>query len=201
MFVDKAERKENIKVLKEVLAVLNNMDTTVSKQDNKYLIFNKDSKKYEVTINDGDTVVRAFNGDVPGALRVIWNEGARIKAKLWLLKFELQDELEPKLVEKIANKVKTIKSGIDTTNEVLNVLDLPGTSVSVLNETVLMKKYEVVYNIQNNPYTMTLEYVGSMVNYTKKSVNCDQDRVFNRSGYMAWKWGWVRRELDKSCVR
>lgn len=201
MFVDKAERKENIKVLNDVLGVLNHLDTTVSKQDNKYLVFNKGNKKYEVTINDGDTVVRAFNGDVPGALRVIWKEGTRIKAKLWLLKFELDDKIEPTLTEKIANKVQTVKSGIDVTNDVLNVLDLPGTSVSVLNETALMKKYQVSYNIQNNPYTMTLEFVGSMVKYTKKSDNCDVDKEFDKSGYMSWKWGWVRKVLDKSCAR
>ena len=152
MFIDKAERKQSLKVLKEVLSVLNNVDTTVSKQDNKYLIFNKGTKKYEVTINHSDTLIRGFNGDMPvGAARVIWKDGVRLKAKLWLLQFELDNKVEPSMVEKIANKTKNLKSGIDATNEVLNVLDLPNVSVSVLNETALMKKYSVSYNIQQNP--------------------------------------------------
>ena len=219
---ERIERDENIKFLDEIMDVLNRMDTSVEFQNGKYIVINNGDKKFEITITHSDTSVRYFNNGMPGAFRVINKEGLRVKNKLWYLKFKLEDETSTpmsqviaekaddiKLVmsfkarnfakkvaskgNKVVKKVKTVKNDIDLINKVLTVLMRNDTSVSVEHETNVMKKYEVSYNTDNNNCKLIVEYAGSLVKFTEDGV----ESTIEAEGYMGWKLGVLRRDLDK----
>ena len=197
MFVSKAERqerKENVRFLKEVLSVLNRSSTSVIKHDDTYVVNHDGDKRYEITFTNIDTIIRAFDGDMPEDLHVVFKEGANVKAKSWLLKYQLQSETEPTLVEMFASKMKSVKAHIDLTNDFLTILDLPGTKVNVLHETTVMKKYEIGYNQSGKLSRKTIEFDGSVI-------KIDDTNNFEKYGYMAWKWGFVRRQLDKNIAK
>ena len=219
---EQIERKENIKVLDEIMDVLNHMNTSVEFQNGKYIVTHNGDKKYEITITHSDTSVRYFNNGMPAAFRVINKEGLRVKNKLWYLKFKLQDETsmpmsqviaekadDIKLVmsfkarnfakkvaskgNKVIKKVKSVKSDIDLINKVLTVLMYDKTSVVVDHETNVMKRYEVSYNMNNNNYKLIVEYDGSVVKFVENGV----ESTIEAEGYMGWKMGVLRRDLDK----
>lgn len=219
---EKIERDENVKVLDEIMDVLNHTDASVEFQNGKYIVISNGDKKYEITITHSDTSVRKFNNGMPGAFRVINKEGSRVKNKLWYLKFKLEDETSTPMSQvimekaddikmvmsfkarnfakkvaskgnKVIKKVKTVKSDIDLINKVLTVLTYGNTSVSVEHETNVMKKYEVSYHMNNNNHKLLVEYAGSLVKFTEGNVNT----TIEAESYMGWKLGVLRRDLDK----
>lgn len=181
------ERKQDVQVINEVLDVLNHVNTSVVMQDNKYIVSQGNEKKYEITISKIDTVIRAFNGDVPGGMRVVFKEGINVKAKLWLLKFALQEATEPKTFEQFANKVKSVKSDIDLINNMLTILGRDETRVEVLNETAVTKIYKVSWA---QACTGSIVFNGGQVMFWD-SVQMQKD------GYIGWKLDVLRKELDK----
>jgi len=92
-------------------------------------------------------------------------------------------------VEDITEKWTKLKNNIGTTNEILTFLEYPTTHVSVLNETPVMKEYKIEHVVDGIYCDRTIKFDGSVV-------YVDQIWDFDKSGYMAWKWGWIRRELD-----
>ena len=91
----------------------------------------------------------------------------------------------------IEEKWTNFKKNIDTTNEILAFLDYPLTSVSVSNETPVMKEYKIEHYVDGIHCARTIKFNGSIV-------NVDQIYNFDMDGYTAWKWGWVRNSLDKN---
>lgn len=181
------ERNQDVQVINKVLDVLNHVNTSVVMQDNKYIVSQENEKKYEITISKIDTVIRAFNGDVPGGMRVVFKEGINVKAKLWLLEFALQEATEPKAFEQFANKLKSVKSDIDLINNMLTILDRDETRVEVLNETAVTKIYKVSWA---QACTGSIVFNGTQVMFWD-SVQMQKD------GYIGWKLGVLRKELDK----
>ena len=187
------ERKDDIKAINEVLDVLNCTNTSVTVQDNEYVIKQNNVKKFEVTLGTHDALIRAFEGDKPGKVRCTLGEGINVKAKLWLLKFVLREATEPNAFEQFAEKVKIAKSDIDMINKVLTALMREDTRVYVDHETNVMKKYVVLCNIKNQEYKLIIEYVGFLVKFTENGI----ERTVNAEGYMGWKLGVLRKDLDK----
>ncbi len=188
------DRRNDVKAMQEVLDVLNHMNTSVTVEDNKYTIMQNGEKRYEVTMFNHDATIREFNGDKPEKFRCVLGEGIRPTARLWLLKFELESATSPEPFEKLANKVKSFKSDIKLINKVLTVLVHDDTRVSVEHETNVMKKYEVLYNMNNQKYKLIVEYIGSLVKFTENAV----ETTLDADGYIGWKLGVLRKELDKS---
>lgn len=194
MFVDKAERKEHVKVLKQILDVLNRINTSVVFQDDKYIISQNGDKKYEVTVTPSNTLVRAFDNGVPGRFRVIEKEGFNVKAKLWSLQFELESATSENISDKIVEKVKSFASDVDYINNWLTILVQPDTCAEVVNETAVTKIYKLTWTYKGVPgRSAHVEFDGTEVRF-----DFDNKKML-AEGYMAWKLSVLRRDLDK-CV-
>lgn len=193
VFIDKQERKENVAVLQDVLNTLNNVDTVVKVLDDKYIVFHKDEKKYEIRMTKFDTIIRAFDDDMPGALRVIVHEGVNVRAKLFLLKIALADATEGLPFERFADTVKKFKGDIDVTNKILTALDDTATNVRLVHETTVYARYIMDWHQDAHGYRTIIEFNGSVVKVSENGFAY----TFDATGYMKWKFGLVRRGLDK----
>lgn len=90
----------------------------------------------------------------------------------------------------IEEKWTNFKKNVNVTNEILTFLDHPSTSVSVPNQTAVMKEYKMEHVVDGIHCARTVKFNGTIV-------NVDQIYNFDNTGYMSWKWGWVRNSLDK----
>ncbi len=90
----------------------------------------------------------------------------------------------------LEEKVIALKNNIDATNEIFAFLDNNGTRVSVLNETPLMKEYAMEHVVDGIHCARKIKFCGT-------NVQIDEIWNFEKSGYMSWKWGWVRNALEK----
>ena len=183
VFIDKQERKENVAVLQNVLNTLKNVDTVVKVLDDKYIVFHKDDKKYEIQITKFNTIIRAFDDDMPGALRVIEHEGINVRAKLFLLKVALADATERLPFERFANSAKKILTALDDT----------ATNVRLVHETTVYARYIMDWHQDAHGYRTIIEFNGSVVKVSENGFAY----TFDATGYMKWKFGLVRRGLDK----
>ena len=187
------ERRDDVKAIQEVLDVLNRMDTSVTVTDRKYIIMQNGKKRYEITMFDYDATIRAFDGDTLGAVRCVLSEGIVPKAKLWLLKFELESATSSEPLKKLADKVNAFKSDIKLINKVLTVLTNDNTQVHIDHETNVMKRYEILYNMNGQDYRLIVEYNGSLVKFAENGV----ETTIEGDDYMGWKLSVLRKDLDR----
>ncbi len=187
------ERRDDVNAIQEVLDVLNRMNTSVNVTDGKYIIMQNGKKRYEITMFDYDATIRAFDGDTPGAVRCVLGEGIVPKAKLWLLRFELESATISGPFEKLADKARSFQSDVKLINKILTVLMRDDTQVCINHETNVMKRYEILYNMNNQDYRLIVEYNGSLVKFAENGV----DTMIDANGYIGWKLGVLRKELDK----
>ena len=187
------EHNKNIKVLDNVLDVLNRIGTSVDFQNDKYTITCGGVKVYEIQMSETNVAVRE-NGGLP---YVIEKSGARIKNKLWWMKFKLQEYTEPKPFEKVARKVRFLKNDVKSINGIIKSLKREDTRVTVLNETMLMKDYLIDYTVDSGtgykiPYKIRLRYSGNVAYFGSNAV-CPMDVAGIRGGRLKA----LRKKLDK----
>ena len=187
------ERRDDVKAIQEVLDVLNRMDTSVTVTDRKYIIMQNGKKRYEITMFNYDATIRAFDGDTLGAVRCVLGEGIAPKAKLWLLRFELESATSSEPLKKLADKVNAFKSDIKLINKVLTVLTNDNTQVHIDHETNVMKRYEILYNMNGQDYRLIVEYNGSLVKFAENGV----ETTIEGDDYMGWKLSVLRKDLDR----
>ena len=193
MVADTIEYKRTIKFLDNVLDVLNRIGTSVELQDGKYIIARNNVKQYEIQILPESTVI-CETGSLP---YVIEKSGARIKNKLWLIKFKLQECTEPKPFEKVTRKVRFLKNDVKSINGIIKSLKREDTRVTVLNETMLMKDYLIDYTVDSGtgykiPYKIRLRYSGNVAYFGSNAV-CPMDVAGIRGGRLKA----LRKKLDK----
>lgn len=98
----------------------------------------------------------------------------------------------------IVRKAKQVKSDIDLINWHLTIIDQPDARVSVVNETPVTKIYSIKFKICRAECQKSVEFDGSIANFFQ-SVNIRKYglRSIESSGYLGWKLGVLRRDLDK----
>ena len=103
-------RKMYIDALDEVLVMLNRIDTRVELANEtmvgkKYLVFNG-GDKVVLDVTAGAITIGKYCQDVQVKSLVVHKDGVRVRAKAWLLEFNLESATEKPLVEKLVEKLK-----------------------------------------------------------------------------------------------
>ena len=98
----------------------------------------------------------------------------------------------------IVRKAKQVKSDIDLINWHLTIIDQPDARVSVVNETPVTKIYSIKFKSCGAECQKSVEFNGSIAKFFQSvDIRNYGLRSIESSGYLGWKLGVLRRDLDK----
>lgn len=102
------------------------------------------------------------------------------------------------MINNIVRKAKQVKSDIDLINWHLTIIDQPDACVSVENETPVTKIYSIKFKSCGAECQKSVEFDGSIANFFQSvDIRNYGLRFIESSGYLGWKLGVLRRDLDK----
>lgn len=102
------------------------------------------------------------------------------------------------MINNIVRKAKQVKSDIDLINWHLTIIDQPDACVSVENETPVTKIYSIKFKSCGVECQKSVEFDGSIANFFQSvDIRNYGLRSIESSGYLGWKLGVLRRDLDK----
>lgn len=102
------------------------------------------------------------------------------------------------MINNIVRKAKQVKSDIDLINWHLTIIDQPDACVSVENETPVTKIYSIKFKSCGAECQKSVEFDGSIANFFQSvDIRNYGLRSIESSGYLGWKLGVLRRDLDK----